>query len=224
MAQQLSFDLPALTAQGRDDFFVSDANATAVALIEGWHDWPARKLMLCGSEGAGKTHLAHVWADLSGARIIDAVSLDRADIPDVAAGQVAVEDADRIAGSQSHETAFFHLHNLVLAEGHSLLITARKPQNQWQLTLPDLASRMQATPTCIMGEPDDALLTAVMMKLFADRQILPGNGTIAYLIKRISRSFEAAHDTVAALDSLAMSTGRPVNRSLAAHLLDKSAS
>ncbi|QIE47365.1 chromosomal replication initiator DnaA [Pseudohalocynthiibacter aestuariivivens] len=222
MPQQLSFDLPAIAARGRDDFFVSTANAVAVALIEGWRDWPARKLVLCGPEGAGKTHLAHVWADLSAARILSADALATADIAQLATGNVVIEDADCIAGQDAAETAFFHLHNLTLAEGHSLLITARAAPSAWALALPDLASRMQGTPTCVMEEPDDALLAAVMMKQFSDRQIMPSAGTIPYLSKRISRTFRAARQTVEALDAASLSTGRPVNRALAAQLLDKS--
>ena len=56
-ARQLSFDLPTRTALGRADFFVSPANAEAVALIEGWHGWPSRKLVVAGPAGAGKTRV-----------------------------------------------------------------------------------------------------------------------------------------------------------------------
>lgn len=222
MSRQLSFDLPAIPARGRDDFFVSEGNATAVALIEGWQDWPARKLILSGPEGAGKTHLVHVWAALAGARVVPAQALTEGAVPDLAAGHVAVEDADRIGGGTEAEAALFHLHNLALAEGHSLLITARGAPSGWGLALPDLASRMQATQTCRLGPPDDALLAAVMMKQFADRQILPAPGTIPYLVRRIDRSFGAAQRTVQALDALALDTGREVNRALATRLLDKS--
>lgn len=98
MAHQLSLDLPARPALGRGDFFVSGPNAAAVAMIEGWENWPARKLVLHGPEGSGKTHLTHVWAALSGATITAATDLTTADIPTLAAAPVAIEDADRITG------------------------------------------------------------------------------------------------------------------------------
>lgn len=220
MARQLSFDLPAHPALGRGDFFVSGPNAAATAMVEGWQDWPARKLVLCGPEGAGKTHLVHVWAALSGARILDAADLAQADIPTLASAPLAVEDADRITGPAAQE-ALFHLHNLTLAEGHSLLITARTPPSRWPLTLPDLASRMEGTPTIALEPPDDALLAAVIMKQLADRQIVPSPGTIPYLARRMPRSFAAARDIVAALDREALARGRPVTRALAAEILDK---
>jgi len=223
MPRQLSFDLPCRTALGRDDFFVSTANAAAVAMLEGWQGWPARKLVLVGPRGAGKTHLAHVWAALSGARIVPAADLPGADIAALAAAPVAVEDCDTIAGTQTAETALFHLHNLALAEGRSLLFTATRPPNHWPLALPDLASRMQGTPLVRIAPPDDALLAAVMMKLFADRQLSPSPATIPFLIRRIDRSFEAARDIVERLDAASLRDRRPITKALAGELLDKGA-
>ncbi len=220
MPEQLSFPLPVREALGRDDFFVSPANAEAVAMIEGWDSWPSRKLILIGPHGAGKTHLAHVWAALSGARIISASQLAGADIPNLATGPVAIEDADGIAGNRTLEDALFHLHNLTLAEGNSLLLTAATPANRWPLALPDLASRMQGTPYTTLREPDDALLTAILMKLMADRQLSPSASVLSYLTRRIDRSFEAAREVVERLDAMALSSGRPITRALAAKLLD----
>lgn len=221
MARQLSFDLPIKTAHGRDDFFVSSANANAVALIETWADWPARKLVLYGPPGAGKTHLTHVWANLSGARIVSACDLDGSDIPDLARSHVAVEDCDAVAGNATAETALFHLHNLTLAEGHSLLVTARAAPSHWHLGLPDLASRMQGTPTAMLEPPDDLLLSAVLFKLFEDRQLSPAADVIDYLLRRIDRSFEAARDVVTQLDAAALSQKRAITRPFARDVLDK---
>ncbi|MCW1954339.1 MAG: chromosomal replication initiator DnaA [Roseobacter sp.] len=223
MARQLTFDLPTLQALGRDDFFVSPTNAGAVAMIEHWQSWPARKLLLIGPEGAGKTHLAHVWAGLSGATLLEASALREADIPRLARGSVAVENIPEIAANPDAQNALFHLHNLTLAEGHSLLFTATGEAQTWGLTLPDLTSRMQGTPAVALGAPDDALLAAVLMKLFADRQLSPRPEVLAYLTKHMERSFAAARALVQEIDSLALSEGREVSRKLAAEVLDKQA-
>lgn len=221
MARQLSFDLPVRPALGRDDFFVSPANAAAVAQIEGWQGWPARKLLLTGPEGAGKTHLAHVWAARARATIIAAPDLVTADIPALAARPVAVEEAETIARTGPAEKALFHLHNLALAEGQCLLVTSRLPPNRWGLALPDLASRMEGTPAVSLDAPDDALLAAVLMKLLADRQLSPSPETVPFLVNRIDRSFAAAREIVERLDEAALEHRKPITRALAATLLDK---
>lgn len=221
MHRQLSFDLPARAALGREDFFVAPANAMAVALIENWQNWPGRKLLLEGPKGAGKTHLAHVWAQAAGARIVAATSLADVDIPDLASGPVAVEDVQDIAGDLAVENALFHLHNLTLAEGHALLLTADRPAARWGLELPDLASRMQGTQATRLEAPDDRLLAAVLAKLFADRQLIPTPDTIPYLVARMDRAFDSARLLVALLDQAALNQGRAINRKLAAEMLEQ---
>ncbi|SEQ25252.1 dnaA protein [Thalassovita taeanensis] len=219
ISRQLSFDLPVRAALGREDFFVSPANAMSVVLIESWANWAGNKLALIGPRGAGKTHLAHVWAATSGARIMPACDLEGADIPALAQGPIAIEDVPGIARNRAAEEALFHLHNLVLAEGHSLLLTADRPAMLWGLGLPDLSSRMQGTQAVTLDQPDDRLLAAVVMKLFADRQLSPSPETITYLVTRMDRSFAAAHDLVAALDRESLAQKRPVTRALAAEVM-----
>lgn len=220
MAQQLGLALPSRPALGRDDFFVAPSNAIAAAMIDGWRTWAGRKLVLTGPAGSGKTHLTHVWATQSGARIIQARDLARADIPDLARSCVAVENVPLIADQPDAQTALFHLHNLVLAEGHSLLLTGTPPVARWQLTLPDLTSRMQAAGAVALEAPDDMLLTAVLAKLLADRQLTPKPDLIPYLLPRMDRSFAAAGDLVARLDSASLAQKKPVTRSLAVQVLD----
>lgn len=219
MPRQLTFDLPARPALGRADFFVSPANALALAALEAPGGWPAGKLLLIGPEGAGKSHLARVWAGAEAAEVVAASDLAaRPTLPQARA--VVVEDADRIAGDRGAETALFHLHNLVLAEGGRLLITARSAPGRWPLVLPDLASRLQASATARLGPPDDALLAAVLVKLFADRQIAVPPTLIPWLVARMERSFAAADATVAALDAAALALGRPIGLALARSVLD----
>lgn len=221
MPEQLTFSLPGEPALGRSDFFVSPGNAVAVDTIQTWHDWPQGKLVLVGAEGAGKTHLAHVWAALTGARIIAAQDLAAAAIDKLADGPVAVEDCDAIAGQAAPEEALFHLHNLVLAQGQPLLLTAALPPARWRLGLPDLASRMQGSAMVTLGPPDDALLSAVLVKLFADRQIVIEPAVVAYLVSHMERSFAGAGRLVQALDQAALARRRRITRALAGEVLDK---
>ena len=215
MIRQLAFDLPSSEAMTRDHFFVAPSNALALQTVETWRDWPGRKLLLVGPEGAGKTHLTHIWAALADAVILPAESLSTADIAALAGRAVAVEDADRLGAA---ETQLFHLHNLVTPTG-ALLLTARTPPRDWGLRLPDLKSRMQATPIAQLDGPDDALLSAVLVKLFADRQVAVPANLIPYLVSRMPRSIGAARGMVAALDARALAAGRPITRALASEIL-----
>lgn len=216
MIRQLAFDLPGLQVLTREHFFVAPSNALALQTVEGWHDWPGRKLLLVGPEGAGKTHLAHVWAPMADAAILPAEGLPQTDVASLAGRAVVVEDADRIGPA---EAQLFHLHNLVTATG-ALLLTARTPPRDWGLRLPDLVSRMQATPIAQLDAPDDALLSAVLVKLFADRQVAVPANLIPYLVSRMPRSIGAARALVAALDAKALAAGRPITRALAGEVLD----
>ncbi len=220
MTGQLAFDLPLRQAFQRADFFASPASAAGLAAVDGWRCWPGGKMLLVGPAGSGKTHLAHVWAEAAGAVLIAAADLAQADLPELAAhGAVCVEDAEAIAGQTPAETALFHLHNMLLPAGR-LLITATTPPRDWGLGLADLHSRMQAAALTRLEAPDDALLSAVLIKLFADRQIAVPPNLIGYLVSRMERSIAAARDMVAALDARALAAGRPVTRALAAEVLD----
>ncbi len=218
MVAQLTFDLPVRPALGREDFFVSPANALAVATLDQPDLWPNGKLLLIGPEGAGKTHLAMVFAARTGAQVIEAGDLAAADLPEAAA--LVIENADTAAGDPDAETALFHLHNHMTGRGGLLLLTAARAPRDWGLTLPDLQSRMEATATATLLPPDDALLGAVLVKLFADRQLQVAPGFIRWLVRRIDRSFATARAVVAALDAAALATKRPINSTLAATLLD----
>lgn len=216
MIRQLAFDLPSDEALTRDHFFVAPSNALALQTVEGWQDWPGRKLLLVGPEGAGKTHLAHIWATLADAMILSATDLADTDIASLSGRAVVVEDADRIGTA---EAQLFHLHNLATTTG-ALLLTARTPPRDWDLRLPDLISRMQATAIATLEAPDDGLLSAVLVKLFADRQVAVPANLIPYLISRMPRSIGAARALVAALDARSLAAGRPITRALAGEVLD----
>ncbi|WP_376871729.1 chromosomal replication initiator DnaA [Albirhodobacter sp. R86504] len=225
MSEQLVFDLGVRTARGRDDFFVSASNALALATLDAPSAWPSGKLIVVGEPGAGKTHLAAIWALEHNAAVVKMADLRADDAPRLAqSGAVVVEDADRLT-SRAQEEALFHLHNLVLAQGGRLLLTARKVPRDWgvegfSIGLPDLISRMQAASIVRLDAPDEALLSVVLVKMFSDRQILVPAALIPWLVTRMDRSMEMARALVAALDSRSLAEKRAVTRAMAAQVLD----
>jgi len=208
--RQQALDLPLEPPRyGRADFLVSDSNRSAFELIERWPNWPARALVLYGPAGSGKTHLAHLWCERSGASLIagGAAALSE---PAVLPLAVAVDNCDR-----APERLLLHLYNLTLERGGSLLLTMSQPPAALPVGLADLASRLRALPVAGITPLDDALLGALLVKHFADRQLRVAPGVFAYLVPRIERSFAAAAAIAARLDQLALETGRPVTTQLA---------
>lgn len=216
--RQLAFDLPGRRALGRDDFFVAPSNALAVAKLDNWPNWTPPKLLVTGQEGAGKSHLAAVWAERANAVVLSAEDLASIDLTDLPR-HVAIEDIDRIVEDDRAQVALFHAHNWILDQGGTLLLTSRVPAARWTGGLPDLASRMAAADAVSLDPPDDALLSAVLIKLFDDRQLIVTPDLITFLVARIDRSFIAAEHVVAKLDRAALSLRRRVTRALAAKVL-----
>lgn len=214
---QLPLPLGHQPQTSRDDLLVSPSVEAAVAIVDGWPQWPSPIVVLVGPPGSGKSHLAAIWAAESGAQAIHPVQAD--DAPEIAArGPVLFEDADRLGFD---ETALFHVINSVRQNGTFLLVTARSRPAAWGVRLPDLASRLKAVTVVEMGEPDDDLLGQVLMKLFADRQLFPDEKLIGYLVARMERSLEIAHRLVDELDRLALARHTRISRALAAEVLEK---
>lgn len=217
MTPQLTLRLGHRTAMAAEDFLVADSNAEAVAWIDRWPDWPAPALVVYGPPGCGKTHLANVWRARSGGPLLAAELLGRADPVALLGGRphCAIEEPD--AGVD--ELALLHLYNLLAEVRGTMLLTARRPPSRWQIRLPDLRSRLAAAPAVGVQPPDDALMAAVVVKLFADRQLQVRQDVVDHLLRHIERSFEAARAAVAALDEASLARRRPITAALARAVL-----
>ncbi|WP_448581611.1 HdaA/DnaA family protein [Thermaurantiacus sp.] len=194
---QLPLPLSWKAAQGQKDFFVSAANAEAVRFLDSWATWPIPVALLVGPSGSGKSHLGSIFARRANARLLDDADMG---VPD---------------------EALFHAWNDALDSRRPLLLTARSAPGDWHIALPDLRSRLAATPMVRIGPPDDALLAHLFHKLWRDRGITPPPELASYVLKRIPRSFEALGAAVAALDAASLAGQRPLSVALArAALLD----
>ncbi|WP_321504281.1 DnaA/Hda family protein [Breoghania sp.] len=215
---QLPLELPHEAALGRDDYLVADCNRAAFSLVTSWPDWPSDFVLLAGPVGAGKTHLVSIWQQASGATVIPASSLGRLDVLSlVREAPVAVEDAQ---GGIDQES-LFHLLNAARDAKRQVLITSRSWPGSWNLTLPDLASRLRLATPVEVAEPDDDLLRRVLVKLFADRQLFVEAAVIEFLVVRMERSLEAANQIVARLDREALAAQRRITRPMVAAVLSR---
>jgi chromosomal replication initiation ATPase DnaA len=213
--RQLAFALPHAESLTRDNFLGGPANAAGLTLIDSWPDWPNRVMLLLGPEASGKSHLASIWAEQSGARSTSAHALTAAEVPGaLATGALVIED---LKPASVDERALFHLLNLAREEDAFVLMTARVPPTEVELR--DLRSRLRAVPTVQLLPPDDHLFRALIVKFCADRQLAVDEAIVSYLTTRLERSYAAVRQTVERLDAEALRLGRPVTRALAAELL-----
>lgn len=211
--RQFALDLGHRVALGREDFLVADCNSDAVAWLDRWPDWPGPGLVVHGPAGCGKTHLAHAWRAVSGAGSVTGRDLGAGGRP---TGSLVVDGGDE---ARDEET-LLHLLNRVGEQGAYFLVTARSAPARWPVRLPDLRSRLNALPAIAVGPPNDAVMAAVLVKLFADRQIRVGEEVIWFVVARMERSFAAAGRLVERLDAAALETRRKVTVPLARRVLD----
>ncbi len=215
--RQLTLELAPKPGYEPENFFVSQSNEKAYAMMELWPRWPAPMLMIVGPLGAGKSHMGAIWAAKSGAATQPAASLANADIEALAAaGPLLLEDVDEIGQA---EPQLFHLLNLMRERDIALVLTARTLPDTWGLRTADLLSRLRLAPTIEIGMPDDALMRAVLVKLLIERQLVVDTGVVDYIALRLERSLDAARSFVDRLDREALARKSRITRAIASDVL-----
>ena len=214
---QLVLDLPHLVSFGLDDFLISKSNAAAASLVDSWPHWPHSAAAICGPAGSGKSHLAQAWLVRSGAGAISGVQVSEAAIGILESrSALIVEDIDR---GIADERALFHIFNMARERGYFVLLTSKTAPGDLEIALPDLRSRLRALPLALIDPPDEALLQAVLVKLFDDRQLSVDPHVVSYMALHMDRSMAAARRVIAVADALALSKQRKVTRAIAAEAL-----
>lgn len=207
MRLPLQRDLP----EGAEGFVVSDCNRAAFDALADWPNLIGGAMAICGPEGCGKSRLGQVWAERLGAVALHGAEAALIDPLELEGRPVLLDDA-----MQADDETLFHLINLAQAPGGALLLVDRPAPSAWEVTLPDLRSRLDAVISVPVEAPDDAVLAAMLEARFAERGIRPPKDVIPYLLRRIDRSAAAAAEIVERLDA----RHRPVTRALAREVIE----
>lgn len=213
--RQLALDFDHRPALQGEDFLVAPCNKEAIAWIDRWPDWPTIALVIHGPVGCGKTHLAQVFRGQTQAVNISATDLENLEPPIILgkakAGLLDNLDVFFSGERRPHlEEALLHLYNTAKEQGVSLMMTAKAPPSRWPLSLPDLTSRLKTATAVEIGPPDDALLAAVLVKQFGDRQLRVDADVVAFVQSRVERSFGALGRLVERADKMAMAEKRRI--------------
>jgi len=217
--EQLPFNFEHRPTLDREDFLVTSGNVEAVKMLDSYPLWPSHAIIIYGANGCGKTHLAHVFVKKTGGKtpLISAADLTAEQVPSLLAksGNLVVEDMETL----KDEEALLHLYNYAKETSAHLLMTSETAPVDLAIKLPDLSSRLLAIPAVRIGNPDDAFIKALLVKLFADRQLLIGEEAIDYAIKNMERSFKGAGDLVAAADKLSLAKHKAITIPLLREIL-----
>ncbi len=220
--QQLVLPLVSSSNYSRSSWVVGDCNAEALGWIDAWPNWQHGTKFLClyGAAGAGKSHLAYIWAERAKALFVDISLIDLPSPYDlIGEGRaIVLDEVEPLAGL--HPEWLFHFYNCAKEKQSYILMIGNNPPTQWQTDLADLKSRLSTVSSVEVGQPDEALLGAVFQKQLDERGLRASDGTIEYLLKRVDRSFEALNFWVRKLDRYAAITHRTVTIPLIKELLD----
>jgi hypothetical protein len=194
---QIALPLDWPVADRDEDFLISDSNRAAFEHLKRWSLWPVMATLVTGPRKSGRSLLGRVFVRKTGGRLFD-----------------NAEDHD--------EEALFHAWNEAQQSRRPLLIVADSPLPFWRVELPDLRSRLSATPHVAIGDPDDRLIGDLVVKLLGDRGIAVPPEVPAFIVPRIERSYVAVQQVVAALDRAALSHHRRMTVTMARRALSES--
>ena len=220
MGKQLTLNLGRRFTLTREEYYVSKANSMAIRALDDWTLGLQPGLIIVGPKSSGKTHLASVWMNETGADSFQVSELASLDVQFLSKEKfIVIENLDSISElsikeRNMAEEKILHMYNFFASSGGKLLMTAVTFPIMWDLGLKDLLSRLMSLQIAELSLPDDKLLAAIMAKQFVDRQIVVPSKVIEYAMARMERSFSFAKKLVDELDIEALSLKKPINKKL----------
>lgn len=189
MTDQIPLELASGPVNTLDNFYIGRSNQDAFAALQAFPNWPSPIFLLTGPQGSGKSHLGFAWAS----------SVD---------DMVFWDDADKF-----DETDLFTVLNRALnGEIPGLLLTSENPPQRWDISLPDLRSRLINVPVLQLSEPDEDILEPIIRKLFEDKGRDVKADLVGYIYTHYERSVPLVSKLVHDIDLAARQAKRDVTR------------
>lgn len=215
--KQIPFDFQQHVYLGREDFMVAPCNSEAFNMVDSWPNWLTHGLIIYGSKGCGKSHLAHLFADkvrIFADRPVQISLIDAARINMRNVNRISEENPSIVVENLTpkvNSEALFHLFNIYNTEGRYMLLTAETAPSRMRFALKDLQSRLNMLPSIAIKEPDDRMLQALIVKLFNDRQIIISPEILTFIVNNAQRSYAYIENLVAEIDALSLAYQSAVN-------------
>ena len=177
--EQIALPLDWPQNQGESRLIVTDANREAFEHFRKWSLWPVKATLLAGPRRSGRSLLARNFVERVGGRVID-----RADKVD--------------------EEELFHAWNAAQESGRPVVLVVDSAPPEWEISLPDLRTRIAVTPVVRINEPDDQLFQALVQLHFADRGLHIPTDALRFMSERLHRDYWTVERAVEAVDRYAI--------------------
>jgi chromosomal replication initiation ATPase DnaA len=194
--QQIALPFDELHPGRVDDcLIVTASNAAAFTALGNRSNWPNHCAILFGPPRSGKSLMARYFEGLGGK---------------------AIDDADRLA-----EELLFHQWNAAKEAGSLLLLISAHGPADWNISLPDLRSRLGAAQLLEICELDDELAEQLLLKYLRDRGTSIGPEALAFALRRIERSHAAVEAFARQANAMALAEAAPITLPLVKRLIER---
>lgn len=198
-------------------YFVSDSNAQAYKLVEQWPNWPAKRYVVYGPTGYGKTHLGHILSDLTAGVFISAQNITSSTFETIEPQRCyIVDDIQAI----NDPTLLFHFYNLTVENDCPVVYLSNMAPGQHDMGLPDLNSRLRSLALIELPQPDEPLCRAIIKKVFSDLQITVGEEVVDYMLGHMSRSLTDIQHSIQTMNLTSLEQKRKITIPFVKELFD----
>lgn len=191
---QIALPLDELRGGASSSLIITPSNATAFAGIGSSANWPKGCAILTGPPRSGKSLMARYFSGQGG---------------------TVIDNAE--AGAAE---TLFNAWNRSQESSVPLLLISRWHPADWNITLPDLQSRVGAALLLEISPPDDEMIEQLLQKHLADRGAAIGIDALSYVKRRIERSYVAIEGFARNANAMALAQNAPVNLALVKKVLE----